>query len=190
MQFERMGDKLAENLLSAIERSKERDLARFIYALGIRHVGEHTARPLANSFGSIENLERASEAELLSIREIGPQVCQSILTFFHNEENLRVIERLLAAGVRPTVEEKKVGGRFTGKTFVFTGALTRFTRDDAKRLVENEGGHAAGSVSKKTDFVVAGAEAGSKLEKARELGVQVLSEEEFQEMVGEQIESD
>ena len=110
-------------------------------------------------------------------------MCQSILTFFHNLENLRVIERLLAAGVKPTAEEKKVGGRFTGKTFVFTGTFTRFTRDEAKRLVENEGGHAAGSVSKKTDFVVAGAEAGSKLEKARELGVKVLSEEEFREMI-------
>jgi DNA ligase (NAD+) len=183
MRFERMGDKLAENLLGAVERSKEPELSRFIYALGIRHVGEHTARLLANAFGTIDNLEKAREAELLSIREIGPQVCQSILTFFHNLENLRVIERLLAAGVKPTAEEKKVGGRFTGKTFVFTGTFTRFTRDEAKRLVENEGGHAAGSVSKKTDFVVAGAEAGSKLEKARELGVKVLSEEEFREMI-------
>ena len=183
MQFERMGEKLAENLLGAIERSKERALARFIYALGIRHVGEHTARLLANAFGTIDNLERAMEAELISIREIGPQVCQSILTFFHNRENLRVIERLLAAGVKPPAEEKKVGGRFTGKTFVFTGALTRFTRDEAKLLVENEGGHAAGSVSKKTDFVVAGAEAGSKLEKASKLGVRVLSEEEFSKMI-------
>ena len=183
MRFERMGDKLAENLLNAIAASRERELAGFIFALGIRHVGEHTAKLLANAFGTIQNLEAASEAELLSIREIGPQVCQSILTFFHNGENLRVIERLLAAGVKPTAEQKKVGGRFTAKTFVFTGALTRFTRDEAKRLVENEGGHAAGSVSKKTDFVVAGVEAGSKLEKAMAMGVRVLSEEEFQEML-------
>jgi DNA ligase (NAD+) len=183
MRFERMGDKLAENLLTAINNSKQRELASFIFALGIRHVGEHTARLLANALGSIENLERASEEELLSIREIGPQVCQSILTFFHNGENLRVIERLLAAGVKPTAAQKKVGGRFTGRTFVFTGTLTRFTRDEAKRLVEREGGHAAGSVSKKTDFVVAGAEAGSKLDKAKELGIRVLSEDEFLEMV-------
>jgi DNA ligase (NAD+) len=182
MRFERMGDKLAENLLTAIDKSKERELASFIFALGIRHVGEHTARLLASAFGSIDNLEKASEDELLSIREIGPQVCQSILTFFNNRENLRVIERMFDAGVKPTAEEKKVGGRFTGKTFVFTGSLTSFTRDEAKRLVENEGGHAAGSVSKKTDYVVAGAEAGSKLEKAVELGVRVLSEEEFREM--------
>ncbi len=183
MQFERMGDKLAENLLTAIENSKHRELAHFIFALGIRQVGEHTAKLLASAFGSIENLERATEEELLAIREVGPQVAQSIRSFFHNPENLRVIERLLAAGVTPSVEEKRVGGKFTGKTFVFTGSLTRFSRDEAKRLAENEGGHAAGSVSKKTDFVVAGAEAGSKLDKARALGVKVISEEEFLEMV-------
>ncbi|SNB47989.1 NAD-dependent DNA ligase LigA [Geobacter sp. DSM 9736] len=183
MLFERMGDKLAENLLNAIESSKKRELARFIYALGIRHVGEHTAKLLAGSFGSIEHLERATEEELLSVREIGPQVATSIRTFFDNEQNLEVIRRLFAAGVSPSVEEKRVGGRFTGKTFVFTGALTRFTREEAKKLVEGEGGHAAGSVSRKTDFVVAGEEAGSKLEKARELGVKVLTEEEFLEML-------
>jgi DNA ligase (NAD+) len=179
MRFERMGEKLADNLLNAIAASKERELARFIFALGIRHVGEHTARLLAHAFGSIENLEKATEEELLSIREIGPQVARSIITFFHNPKNVEVIGRMMAAGVRPTVEKKKVGGRFTGKTFVFTGALARFTRDDAKRMVENEGGHATGSVSKKTDFVVAGEEAGSKLARARELGVKVLTEDEF-----------
>jgi DNA ligase (NAD+) len=179
MQFERMGDKLADNLLAAIENSKKRELARFIFALGIRHVGEHTAKLLASAFGSIENLEKATEAELLSIREIGPQLARSIITFFHNPKNIQVIERMIRAGVQPTVEKKKVGGKFTGKTFVFTGALSSFTRDDAKRMVENEGGHAVGSVSKKTDFVVAGEEAGSKLVKARELGVKVLSENEF-----------
>ena len=184
MQFERMGDKLADNLLNAIEASKRRELARFIFALGIRHVGEHTAKLLANAFGSIENLEKATEEELLSIREIGPQVARSIVTFFHNRANIEVVQRLFAAGVAPTVEEKKIGGRFTGKTFVFTGTLTRFTRDEAKRLVESEGGHAAGSVSKKTDYVIAGAEAGSKLDKARQLGVSVLSEVEFLEMMG------
>jgi DNA ligase (NAD+) len=183
MQFERMGDKLAENLLNAIAASRERELSRFIYALGIRHVGEHTAKLLATSFGSIHNLAKASEEELLAIREVGPQVALSIRTFFHNPDNREVVERLLAAGVTPSVTEKKVGGRFTGKTFVFTGALTRFSRDDAKKLVEDEGGHAAGSVSKKTDYVVAGEEAGSKLEKARQLGVKVLTEEEFLAML-------
>ena len=183
MQFERMGKKLAENLLGAIESSKERELSRLIFALGIRHVGEHTAKLLASAFGSMENLSRASEQELTSIREVGPQVAASIADFFKNEENLRVIERLKGAGVSPKVEEKRVGGRFTGQTFVFTGALERFTRDDARKMVEQEGGHAAGSVSKKTDYVVAGAEAGSKLEKALQLGVRVLSEEEFLELM-------
>jgi len=183
MQFERMGDKLADNLLNAIAGSRNRELSRFIFALGIRHVGEHTAKILANSFGSIEHLEKATEEELISVREIGPQVAHSIATFFHNPKNIEVIDRMMAAGVRPTVEEKRVGGKLTGKTFVFTGALTRFTRDDAKHLVEKEGAHAAGSVSRKTDYVVAGSEAGSKLDKARELGVKVISEDEFLEMM-------
>jgi DNA ligase (NAD+) len=183
MQFERMGEKLSENLLHAIESSKSRDLSRFIYALGIRNVGEHTAKLLASAFGSVENLAQANEEELTSIREVGPQVAESITDFFKNQENQRIIERLLAAGVSPSVEEKRVGGRFTGKTFVFTGTLTRFSRDEAKKMVELEGGHAAGSVSKKTDYVVAGSEAGSKLEKAVQLGVKVLTEEEFLELV-------
>ncbi len=187
MRFDRMGDKLAENLLNAIEASKKRELSRFIFALGIRHVGEHTAKLLATAFGSIDNLARATEAELLSIREIGPQVAQSITTFFHNEGNRETIRRMVAAGVEPTEEEKKVGGRFTGKTFVFTGTLTRFSRSEAQKMAENEGGHAAGSVSKKTDYVVAGAEAGSKLAKARDLGITVLTEDEFLKMLeGEQ----
>ncbi|WP_136514138.1 NAD-dependent DNA ligase LigA [Geomonas edaphica] len=183
MQFERMGKKLAENLLNAIEASKERELSRLIFALGIRHVGEHTAKLLAEAFGSIDNLAKAGEEELTSIREVGPQVAASIADFFKSEENLKVIERLKEAGVSPKVEEKRVGGRFTGKTFVFTGALEKFTRDEAKKMVEQEGAHAAGSVSKKTDYVVAGADAGSKLEKARQLGVSVLSEEEFLELM-------
>ncbi|ABB32946.1 DNA ligase, NAD-dependent [Geobacter metallireducens RCH3] len=187
MKFDRMGEKLAENLLNAIEASKKRELSRFIFALGIRHVGEHTAKLLATAFGSIDNLARATEAELLSIREIGPQVAQSITTFFHNEGNRETIRRMVEAGVEPTVEEKKVGGKFTGKTFVFTGTLIRFSRSEAQKMVESEGGHAAGSVSKKTDYVVAGDEAGSKLDKARQLGVTVLAEDEFLQMLeGEQ----
>jgi DNA ligase (NAD+) len=179
MRFERMGDKLASNLLAAIENSKQRDLGRFIFALGIRHVGERTARSLAQSFGSLENLQQATGDELLTIRDIGDAVARSITTFFSNEDNREVIQRMLEAGVAPAVEQKTVGGRFTGKTFVFTGALSRFTRDGAQRLVEAEGGTAVGSVSKKTGFVVAGEDAGSKLAKARELGVTILSEDEF-----------
>jgi DNA ligase (NAD+) len=179
MRFERMGDKLASKLLTAIENSKQRELGRFIFALGIRHVGERTAKSLAQAFGSLENLQRATFDELVSIRDIGATVAQSICTFFENQGNREVIRRMLEAGVTPAVELKQVGGRFTGKTFVFTGGLSRFTREEAQRLVEAEGGTAVGSVSKKTGFVVAGEDAGSKLAKARELGVSVLSEDEF-----------
>lgn len=185
MRFERMGDKLAENLLNAIAASKSRELASFIFALGIRHVGEHTAKLLAESFGSLLNLLTATEDELLTVREVGPQVARSITAFFAAEENRRVIERLLAAGVAPSVTAKRVGGRFTGKIFVFTGSLERFSRSEAEKMVAAEGGHAAGSVSKKTDYVVAGAEAGSKLAKARQLGVAVLTEEEFLQLMVE-----
>ena len=179
MRFERMGDKLASNLLMAIENSKQRDLGRFIFALGIRHVGERTAKSLAQAFGSLENLQRATLDELVSIRDVGATVAQSICTFFENQANREVIQRMLDAGVTPAVELKRVGGRFTGTTFVFTGVLSRFTREEAQRLVEAEGGTAVGSVSKKTGYVVAGEDAGSKLAKARELGVTVLTEEEF-----------
>ncbi|MDR3580739.1 MAG: NAD-dependent DNA ligase LigA [Oryzomonas sp.] len=183
MHFERMGDKLAGNLLAAIENSKQRELGRFIFALGIRHVGERTAKTLAQSFGSLESLEQATIEELTSIRDIGATVAQSIRTFFDNRDNVAVIQRMLEAGVAPTAEEKRVGGRLTGKSFVFTGALSGFTRDRARRIVEDEGGHVVGSVSKKTDYVVAGEDPGSKLDKARELGVTVLSEALFSELV-------
>lgn len=183
MRFERMGDKLAANLLTAIESSKHRELGRFIFALGIRHVGERTAKSLARAFGSLENLQQATFEELVSIRDIGATVAQSISRFFDNQDNREVIRRMLDAGVRPAEESKKVGGRLTGKSFVFTGSLSRFTRDEAKRLVEDEGGSVVSSVSKKTGFVVAGEEAGSKLVRARELGLQVLSEQEFMELL-------
>lgn len=183
MRFERMGDKLADNLLKAIEKSKQRELSRFIFALGIRNVGEHTAKLLASAFGSIENLARASEPELLSLREIGPQVAESITAFFKSPRNREVLDRLMAAGLQLTTEEKRLGGKFAGRNFVFTGTLTRFSRDEAKRTVEREGGHATGSVSRKTDFVVAGADAGSKLDKAKNLGIRVMSEAEFLEML-------
>lgn len=183
MRLDRMGDKLAEKLLAAIERSKPQELGRFIFGLGIRHVGERTAKALAQAFGSLEQLEKATPEELTSIRDIGSTVAESIRKFFDNRENIAVISRMLAAGVTPTIERKKVGGRFTGKSFVFTGGLSGFTRDEARQLVENEGGSVVGSVSKKTAYVVAGEDSGSKLVKARELGITVLNEEQFQALL-------
>ena len=179
MRFERMGDKLASNLLAALENSKRCDMDRFIFALGIRHVGARTAKALAQAFGSIDNLENATIDELISVRDIGATVAQSIRTFFNNPDNCDVISRLRALGVHPAAIAKTVGGRLSGKNFVFTGTLTRCSREHARKLVENHGGNVVGSVSKKTDYVVAGEDAGSKLTKAKELGVVVLGEEEF-----------
>ena len=183
VRFERMGDKLSSNLIAAIDASKICDLSRFIFALGIRHVGEKTSKILAERFGSIANLEKATFDELTSIRDVGSVVAASIRSFFDNPANLTVIQRLLSAGVSPTVQKKRVGGRFTGKKFVFTGALAAMSRDEAKRIVEDEGGNVSGSISKNIDYVVAGSDAGSKLEKARSIGLTVLSEEEFADLM-------
>lgn len=183
MQFERMGDKLAENLLNAIHASKQQELPRLIFALGIRHVGERTAKLLAEKFGSIEALQNATDEELTTIRDVGPTVAASIRSFFDAPAHQALLRRLRDAGVAPTVSVRQIGCRLTGKTFVFTGTLERFSRDEAKRLVEAEGASVTGSVSKKTDYVVAGTEAGSKLDKARALGVAVLSEEELLAML-------
>jgi DNA ligase (NAD+) len=182
-RFERMGEKLADNLLVAIEQSKTRPLPRLLFGLGIRHVGVHLAKILAQQFGSLPALERASLDELRTIHEVGPQVAQSVINFFASPRNREILDQLLAAGVAPQVEVKRSGGPLAGKIFVFTGAMSRFGRKEAQELVERRGGRASGSVSKKTDYVVAGEEAGSKLEKARELGVTVLSEEEFEQLL-------
>jgi DNA ligase (NAD+) len=179
MGFERMGEKLAANLLGAIEASKKRELSRFIFALGIRHVGERTAKILAERFGSLEYIKTATFDELTTIRDVGHVVASSIRAFFDNPANNLVVERLIEAGVTPTIQEKKVGGRLSGKTFVFTGTLEGITREVGKRMVEEQGGNVSGSVSGKTDYVVAGRDAGSKLEKARSLGLTLLDEGSF-----------
>jgi DNA ligase (NAD+) len=184
-RFERMGEKLAENLLTAIERSKSRPLARLLFGLGIRHVGEHLAKVLARQFGSLLALEHASLDELRAIHEVGPQVAQSVVNFFASPRNREILDQLLSAGVAPQEEVKRSGGPLAGKTFVFTGTLLRFGRKEAQERVEALGGRASGSVSKKTDYVVAGDEAGSKLEKAQELGVTVLSEDQFEQLLKE-----
>lgn len=178
--LERMGEKSAANLVTALEASKTRPLPRVINALGIRHVGEHVAEVLAEHFGSLEALSRASEAELSEIPEIGPTIAQSVAAFFRQEQTKRLLEKLARAGVRPKVKARaKKEGFFTGKSVVFTGELESLPRAEAEAMVQAEGGKTAGSVSKKTDFVVVGATPGSKYTKALELGVAVLTEAEF-----------
>jgi len=174
---------LSEKLLHAISESKSRPLDRFLYALGIRHVGVHLARILARQFGSLEELAKAGPEDLLAIHEIGPQVADSVVSFFASERNRAILDQLRQLGVVPGRQEKRAGGPLSGQTFVFTGSLSRFTRQDAQEMVEELGGRASGSVSKKTAFLVAGEEAGSKLEKALALGVPVLSETTFLDMM-------
>ncbi|HYW58720.1 MAG TPA: NAD-dependent DNA ligase LigA [Polaromonas sp.] len=176
--LERMADKSANNLLEALEKSKQTTLPRFLFGLGIRHVGEATAKELARHFGKLDAVIAASEAQLLEVSDVGPIVAKSIRTFFDQEHNREVVEQLRACGVTWTEGEPaaRAPQPFSGKTFVITGTLPTLSRDEAKDLVEAAGGKVAGSVSKKTDYVVAGTEAGSKLTKAQELGVAVIDE--------------
>lgn len=177
----RFADKSSENLLEGIEKSKERGLARFIYALGIPNVGEHMARLLAERFKDIDTLINAKEEELMGVPEIGPETASSIINFFKEEKNREEIEELKKCGVKMKYEEEI--GKLSGLTFVFTGELKRFTREEAKEIVEKLGGKIANSVSKKVDYVVVGEKPGSKYEKARELGLKIINEEEFEKMV-------
>ncbi|WP_084186968.1 NAD-dependent DNA ligase LigA [Cupriavidus sp. SK-4] len=176
--LERMADKSAANLVAAIDASRETTMNRFIFALGIRHVGEATAKDLARHFGKLDGLMAADEAALLEVNDVGPVVAQSIAHFFAEPHNVEVIEQLRAAGVHWAESEPvaKAPAPLSGKTFVLTGTLPTMSREDAKELLEAAGAKVAGSVSKKTDYVVAGAEAGSKLDKAEALGVPVLDE--------------
>ncbi|MBI5626477.1 MAG: NAD-dependent DNA ligase LigA [Nitrosomonadales bacterium] len=179
--LDRMGEKSALNLLEAIEHSKRTTLARFIYALGIRNVGEATAKDLARHFGKLERLMKADEVSLQQVPDVGPVVAQSIIAFFSEPHNIEVVKALLAHGVQWVEHEAQAvrESPFSGKTFVLTGTLTTMTREQAKEKLEALGSKVSGSVSKKTDYVVAGAEAGSKLDKAHELGVAVLDEQQF-----------
>jgi len=185
--LERMADKSAAKLVAALQSSKHTTLARFLYALGIRHVGEATARDLAQHFGSIDRLMDASVERLLEVSDVGPVVAQSIRTFFDQPHNREVVEQLRAAGIDWPEHEGEADTApkpLAGKTLVLTGSLPALTRDEAKALIEAAGGKVAGSVSKKTDYVVAGEEAGSKLDKARELGVAVLDEAGLHALLG------
>jgi DNA ligase (NAD+) len=184
--LERMGKKSAENLAKEIDASRALEFWRLLFGIGIRHVGERTAQILAGHFGSIERLEEASQAELEQVHEIGPKLAESIYQFLRQPENRRLIERLRAVGLRmraDDVEQPKLPAVFAGKAFVLTGTLDTMTREDATARIVERGGRVSSSVSKKTDFVVAGRDAGSKLEKARQFGLRILSEDEFRAML-------
>ena len=179
-------EKSAQNLLDQIEKAKRIPLSRFLFALGIPGVGAHTAKVLAQHFETLEDLMQASETDLLNIPGIGPETAKSIVTFFREPRNREVIQKFLKAGVTPVPEKRKAvqESPLAGKTVVFTGALKSMTREEAQRLVEELGGHAASSVSRKTDFVVVGENPGSKYQKALQLGIKILTEEEFLRLVG------
>jgi DNA ligase (NAD+) len=182
--LERFADKSAQNILDEIEGSKKLPLERVIYGLGIRFVGERTAQFLAEHFGSMEALEKASVDELQNVNEVGPRIAESIAEFFGVAANRKLVERLRDAGLTLTGAKKQRGTTLTGKTFVLTGTLAKYTRDQAKKMIEDAGGKVTGSVSKKTDYVVAGSDAGSKLDKANQLGVRVIDEGEMEKLAG------
>ena len=182
--LDRFADKSAQNIIDEIERSKKLPLERVIYGLGIRMVGERTAQFLAEHFGSMEALESAGVEELQDVNEVGPRIAESIVEFFSIGANRKLVERLRESGLTLTGQKKQRGTKLAGKTFVLTGTLAHFTRDEAKKMIEDAGGKVTGSVSKKTDYVVAGADAGSKLDKAKELGVMVFDEKEMEKLLG------
>ena len=184
MSLERLGEKSAQNLFDALARSKATTLRRFIYALGIPEVGEATGKALAEHFRDVHKVMTATQEELQAVKDIGPEMARAIHGYFEDPENRAMVEALLAVGVTPEPPEARpAGGTFAGKTVVLTGTLSLMTRDQAKEEIERRGGKVSGSISKKTDFLVAGEEAGSKLTKAKELGVQVLTEAEFQALL-------
>ena len=184
MALERMADKSAQNIIDAIERSKEKPLGKFLFALGIRRVGETTAEDLARHFPRLDDFFHLSEEDLMEVEGIGPEVAASVHQFFEDKKNSESIELLKKAGVKVIEPEVSRQEELAGKVFVFTGALKFFGRDEARSLVETLGGSTASSVSKKVDFVVAGEEPGSKFDKAKELGIKILTEEEFKKMIG------
>jgi DNA ligase (NAD+) len=178
--LERFAEKSAENLIDAIEKAKQVTLSRFIFALGIRHVGEETAIRLADRFGNVDKLMNAQIDELTTIDDVGSRVAESIVEYFADKENVNVVHELLNNGVHVESQKSKVKSqKFSGKTFVLTGTLQTMSREDAESKIRELGGHPGGSVSKKTDYVVVGENPGSKFEKAKQLGVKILDEKEF-----------
>jgi len=184
-ELERMAEKSAQNLLEEVAASKKNSLARLIYALGIQFVGERTGQLVAEHFSSLDELAAAREEELEQVPEVGPKVAASIVEFFSEPANRQLVKKLWKAGVRPTAEKREIkSDKFAGKSFVFTGTLANRTREEAEAIVVAHGGKVSGSVSKKTDYVVVGTDPGSKYDKAKELGVTILSEIEFEKLVG------
>jgi DNA ligase (NAD+) len=183
LSLERMGEKSAQNVLREIEASKKLPLERVIYGLGVRFVGERTAQFLAEHLGSMDALINASEEELQQVNEVGPRIAQSIAEFFREPKNRALVKELHDLGLRLVGQKKERGTKLAGKTFVLTGTLTR-PRDQVKKMIEDAGARVSGSVSKKTDYVVAGTDAGSKLDKAKELGVSVIGEKDLDELLG------
>jgi DNA ligase (NAD+) len=183
--LERMAEKSAQNLLEEIEASKKNSLERLIYALGIQFVGERTGQLLAEHFSSLEELAAAKEEELEEVPEVGPKVAASIVEFFSEPANRQLIKKLNKVGVHPTAEKRKVkSDKFAGKSFVFTGGLANRSREEAGEIVQQHGGKVSSSVSNKTGYVVVGADPGSKYDKAKELGVTILTEQEFEKLLG------
>jgi len=185
--LERFGEKSIDNILSAIEESRKKPFDKVLFALGIRHIGERTAKILASNFGSMDNLSKTTEEEIQSIHEIGPKIAQSVVKFFKDKKNVELINKLKNAGLQFEYEKKKNPGKanenVNSKTFVLTGTLENYKRDEAQKIIEDLGGRVSSSVSKKTNYVLAGSEAGSKLDKAKELGVKVLNEKEFEALI-------
>ena len=182
-QIDRMGEKSAENLINAAEKSKANDLSKLVFALGIRHIGQKAAKLLSDKFGSMEKIISATTDEISEIDGFGLIMAQSVTDFFSHAESVELIERLASLGVNMKGEETVKENRFDGKVFVLTGTLTSFKRSEASKIIESLGGKTSSSVSKKTDYVLAGEDAGSKLQKANDLGVTVISEAEFAEMI-------
>ena len=182
-RLDRMGKRSAKKLLAALEKSKGQDLARLIYAFGIRQVGQKAGKILAARFQTLDALQKATLEELTAVDDIGEITARNVLDWMASPQSQHLIQRLKEAGVNMTAAEQGSDQRFAGMTFVLTGALEKFTRDEASEMIETRGGKSAGSVSKKTTYVVAGEAAGSKLRKAQELGITVLSEDEFLELL-------
>ena len=180
-----MGEKSAQNLINALEKSKTNPLYRLINAFGIRHIGEKAAKILSAKYKPLDNLRNASVEELTDIADIGGKMAQSVVEFFMQEQSIAFIDKLEKAGVNciDDSEDSIIDRRFEGMTFVLTGTLSKYKRSEAGKIIENYGGKTSSSVSKKTTYVLAGEDAGSKLDKANSLGVTVISEDEFEEMI-------